>query len=76
MRTVRIHTDKPEDVSYGQYFQALGHLADWAAERYPIADIKHDGKTDLIATYRETPEGQTRYTIGAVWRGNQYTFHS
>ena len=75
-RTVIIHTDKPEDVPFKPYFMAIGHLADWAAERYPYAEIYADGKNDLIAYYREKPGEQSRYVIGAVWRGTEYSFHS
>lgn len=75
-RTVEIFIDDERliDVTRKELDTAIGYLANWGRQRFPICRIYNDGKNDLVAVYFE---GERRgYTIGAVWRGTEYTFHS
>lgn len=53
---------------------AIGHLSTWNLN-YPYVNIYRDGGADLVASYRDV-EGDRQYTIGAVWHGDHYGFHS
>lgn len=53
-------------------YKAIGYLATWGG--YPQVSIYSDGKADLIAVY--SPDGIRGYTIGAIWDGISYSFHS
>ena len=61
-----------------QFHIAIGYLSCWAkdSERYRCCRIYNDGKTgDLIAHYFNS-ENKRTMTIGAIWRGDKYSFHS
>lgn len=80
-RTVVIHMDATEqtttkeNTNCKEFFNALGYLSTWNMT-FAHCDIYADGKTDLVAVYREAPEGPSKYTIGAVWHDDHYGFHS
>lgn len=75
-RTVEIFIDDERltEVSRKELDTAIGYLSNWGRQRFPICRIYNDGKNDLIAVYFEGERGG--FTIGAVWRGSEYTFHS
>lgn len=75
-RTVEIFIDDERliDVTRKELDTAIGYLSNWGRQRFPICRIYNDGKNDLIAVYFEGERGG--FTIGAVWRGSEYTFHS
>lgn len=52
---------------------AIGYLSTWNLS-YPTVRIFKDGDTDLVAVYFKG--GDRMYTIGAVWHGGHYGFHS
>ena len=79
-RAVTIHMDR-EQISDMQdltdckdWYRAVGYLSTWNLT-YPICNIFADGKTDMVAVYKTTT-GERGYTIGAVWHGDHYGFHS
>ena len=79
-RTVSIHMDS-EQISgmqnltdYKDWVRAIGYLSTWNLT-YPICNIFADGKTDMVAVYK-TANNERGYTIGAVWHGDHYGFHS
>jgi len=59
-----------------EWYEALGYLSTWNMT-FPICNIYLDGKTDMIAVYRNA-DNTHGYTIGAIWHtdDNKYTFHS
>jgi ABC-type siderophore export system fused ATPase/permease subunit len=62
--------------SWEKLWHAIGYLTAWAADQYPTATIWRDGQgPDLVAHYRHE-DGSFGYTIGAVWHGDHYGFHS
>lgn len=79
-RTANIHFTASEQTiirqktSNNEWEAAIGYLASWNP-LFPIVDIYSDGKTDMIAVYKHA-DGKHGYTIGAVWNGERYTFHS
>ena len=74
-RTVSINIDEDliKDVPLQEVQKAVGRLSLWAS--FPSVSIYNDGKNDLVAHYFREDE-QHGYTIGAIWRGNEFTFHS
>lgn len=58
-----------------ELFKAVGRLSVWALDKFDTVKICEDGKTDLIAYYTATTS-EAKYIIGAVWRGNEFSFHS
>ena len=64
---------------YREIQHAIGYLATWAEDAYPICVISTDGETDLTARYfraESSPFGRGDYVIGAIWHGAHYGFHS
>ena len=53
-------------------YKAIGYLATWGG--FQTVSIYSDGKADLIAVYSQ--DGVRGYTIGAIWDGIRYGFHS
>lgn len=53
---------------------ALGYLATWNYT-YPKCCICITDTTDMVADYYDA-EGKLRYSIGAVWHGDHFGFHS
>ena len=76
MRQVEIHLSA-EQVAGAEAGQAIGYLATWALERFPLVLIYPDGGRNIVASYC-SKDGQRGYLIGAVWRegANEYSFHS
>ena len=72
MRKINLHFD---DVPATDWDKAIGRLSGWAYAGYDTVDIYLDGKTDFVAHYSDT-DSDRKYTIGAVWREDGYTFHS
>ena len=75
-RTVEIFIDdeRLEEVPRKELDTAIGYLSNWGRQRFDKCRIYNDGINDLIAVYFQ---GDVRgFTIGAVWRGSEYTFHS
>lgn len=79
-RTVSIHMDSEhiaemqEVTDYKEWNRAVGYLSTWNLT-YPVCNIFADGKTDMVAVYK-TANNERGYTIGAVWHGDHYGFHS
>jgi hypothetical protein len=76
-RNITINIDELNlpDVPKKELHTAIGRLSVWALDDYDIVKIYKDGKTDLTARYFKS-DNTGEYTIGAVWRGNEFTFHS
>lgn len=59
---------------------ALGYLSLWNWSSYPHVDICLFGETggnmELLAMYRKEAGGSIGYSIGAVWHGDHFGFHS
>lgn len=58
---------------------ALGYLSLWNWTGYPYVNIVlmgREGEMELIANYRKEDGGTIGYTIGAVWHGDHFGFHS
>ena len=60
---------------------AIGYFSTWSATRYSLLSIypdRYGSDRDMGAIYREAPDGEPLYVIGAVWEGEQerYSFHS
>lgn len=79
-RNVHLHVDA---VSLNQLchatdtlelYKAIAYLSTWNLT-YPTVEIYHDGETNLLATFK-TEAGKIGYTIGAVWNGSSFGFHS
>lgn len=85
-RTVAIQSEansheKFREETGAEYFEAIGYLASWAisSEKYAHCTIwLNDSEMEMTAIYRATPDGETNYVIGAVWRRNErrFSFHS
>lgn len=59
--------------TWEKLWMAIGYLSTWNLS-YPTVRIFRDGSTDLVAVYFK--DGDRMYTIGAVWHGDHYGFHS
>ena len=59
--------------TWDKLWTAIGYLSTWNLS-YPTCRIFRDGDTDLVAVYLK--DGDRMYTIGAVWHGDHYGFHS
>jgi hypothetical protein len=64
-----------DTVGHEHLWKAIGYLSQWASGTYPNANIYSDGGCDLVAHYSD-PDCGRQYTIGAVWHGDHYGFHS
>lgn len=84
-RTANIHltsdevTTAMETATPAVFWAALGYLSTWSMS-YPTCNIYADGTItsdhpDFFAVYQDDA-GNTKYTIGAVWNGSSYGFHS
>jgi hypothetical protein len=60
--------------TWDKLWEAIGYLSTWN-QSYPTVELWRDGKTDMVAVYRDT-DGNVKYVIGAVWHGDHYGFHS
>ncbi len=63
------------------FYKALGYLATWGqgSPRYRNVIIYSDrADGDMVAVYKETPEGKSNFVLGAVWdkTDKTYSFHS
>lgn len=69
----RVNNTVPEAI----VFAAMGRLASWGQERFPICRMYSTG-TDLYAMYMTNPDGPSRFTLTAVFDPNEisYSFHS
>lgn len=80
MRTIELYilpderSQMVEISNWDKLWEAIGYLGTWNLS-YPIVRIYRDGKTDLVAAYFDA-DGNRQYTIGAVWHGDHYGFHS
>lgn len=61
---------------WDKLWAAIGYLATWAADNYPIVRIYRDGKDPDIAAVYLKADGELGYVIGAVWHDTHYGFHS
>ena len=59
--------------TWDKLWQAIGYLSTWNLS-YPTVNIYRDRDNDLVAVYFKDVDKM--YTIGAVWHGEQYGFHS
>ena len=64
-----------EEVGRQNFYAAIGYLSTWNMS-YGFVTITQDGDTDMVAVYRDTADGPTKYVIGAVWHEDHYGFHS
>ena len=68
-------TEIMEAVGRQNFFEAIGYLATWNMS-FGFVQITQDDTTDMVAVYRDTERGLTKYIIGAVWHDDHYGFHS
>lgn len=64
---------------YREIQNAIGYLATWAEDTFPICIISTDGEADFVARYFKAGSstfGRGDYQIGAIWHGTHYGFHS
>lgn len=59
---------------------AIGHLISWGISHYHTLDIlldmcDTDYNMSIIGVFRNE-DGTHGYTIGAIWDGSRYTYHS
>ena len=80
MRTVKISLPDnfPQDSATRV---AIGYFSTWSTASYPVVSIypdRYGSNRDMVAIYRNAPEGEPLYVIGAVWEREQerYSFHS
>ena len=64
-----------EEVGRQNFFAAIGYLSTWNMS-FGFVQITQDGDTDMVAVYKNTADGPTKYVIGAVWHDDHYGFHS
>ena len=81
MRDIKINIDpldlaEMQDTTRGELTDAVGYLSTWGFGRYADVTISREGDVDLVAVYRDAPDGDVRYVIGAVWHHDHYGFHS
>jgi hypothetical protein len=64
-----------ESTGTQEVWRAIGYLSEWNLT-FPVVDlyVTHD-HTELTAVYKDA-EGKRGYTIGAVWNGTSFSFHS
>lgn len=56
---------------------AIEYLSNWSTRRFSHVTLHNDGPEDIVAAYRiDSKQGTPGYVIGAVWRGESYSFHS
>lgn len=67
-------TTMQHETDYKDWTRAIGYLSTWNMT-FPTCNIYPDGKTDMVAVYLNEA-GERGYTIGAVWHGDHYGFHS
>ena len=60
-----------EDVPIKELSDAIGYLTTWAWARYHKVSIS-SRKNELFVVY-DDPD---RFIMGAIWRGDGFTFHS
>ena len=68
-----------EEVGSKEYDAAIGYLSTWNLS-FPTVQIYCTGSgprsnPELLAIY-SYPDGTRGYTIGAVWHGDHFGFHS
>ena len=68
-------TQIKEAVGPSHFYSALGYLSQWNLT-YGHVVITQDDTTDMVAVYKDTADGPTKYVIGAVWHEDHYGFHS
>jgi phosphoribosylaminoimidazole (AIR) synthetase len=68
-------TQIKEVVGLFRFYGAIGYLSTWNMS-YGFVQITQDDTTDMVALYKDTEDGPTKYVIGAVWHGDRYGFHS
>lgn len=59
-------------------YQAVGYLSTWNLS-FPVVDLCILGghnELEMIAVYRKEAGGPIGYSIGAVWHGDHFGFHS
>lgn len=61
--------------SWDKLHAAIGYLSMWAVDAYPNVLIIRDSGADLLGIYYDA-DNNHKYTIGAVWHGDHYGFHS
>ena len=64
-----------EEVGRQNFFAAIGYLSTWNMS-FGFVQITQDDTTDMVAVYKDTADGPTKYVIGAVWHDDHYGFHS
>ena len=80
MRTVELNLTSEDMITiaesigtWDKLWEAIGYLSSWNLS-YPTVNIFKDRDNDLVAVYFK--DGDRMYTIGAVWHGDHYGFHS
>lgn len=65
-----------EITGYQELMSAIGYLSTWNMT-YPavVIYIVDEVSPELVAVYKDE-EGNRAYTIGAVWNGTKFGFHS
>jgi len=64
-----------EAVGRQNFFASIGYLSTWNMS-FGFVQITQDDTTDMVAVYKDTENGPTKYVIGAVWHDDHYGFHS
>jgi hypothetical protein len=80
MRTIELNLTSEDMIiiaesigTWDKLWEAIGYLSSWNLS-YPTVNIFKDRDNDLVAVYFK--DGDRMYTIGAVWHGDHYGFHS
>lgn len=80
MRTVELNLTNVDMITiadsigtWDKLWEAIGYLSSWNLS-YPVVNIFKDRDNDLVAVYFK--DGDRVYTIGAVWNGTGYGYHS
>lgn len=72
-------TEIAEITGHDKLHAALGYLSVWnmSFAHVTISGGVFDGNPELLATYRADADAPSvGYTIGAVWHGDHFGFHS
>jgi len=75
MRIIELNVEMPVGVPPAKLFYAIGYLSTWNPT-FPKVLIYKDNKSPNLMAHYFKEDGDCGYTIGAVWNGEDYSFHS
>jgi len=67
-----------QSTNWDKLMTAIAYLSTWNIATFPVVTITRDrmDTNDLFALYHDPKHPERRYSIGAVWHGDHYGFHS